>query len=221
MNSDNVLEIKKIIQKIVNEEKPKTVKQLINKTAIITGNDEQEIYFAIQELEKNKIIRLGSPTLLRELPTTVNEYLFRNRYFSIEFWIIIFLICAFFPVGMLIPADSSFQFLRVIIGVLFGLFIPGWTITNLVFPKLYEKIDQLERVLIAVGMNIGIIIFSGLILNEIWLIDSVPFVIIIGSFTFLMHLLSVTVRILIGSNKIQIKLPKISTLRKKVRKDEK
>ncbi|MCK5141313.1 MAG: DUF1616 domain-containing protein [Candidatus Heimdallarchaeota archaeon] len=228
MNSVDISEIKKVIQKIMNEDKPKTVKQLMTRTIAVTGKEERVIYSAIQELEKNNIIKLGSPKIIRELPKSVHEYLFRNKYFAVEFWTLLILICMFVPVGLFIPADSFFSFLRIIIGVLFGLFIPGWTITNLIFPRLYENIDQLERVLLAVGMNIGIIIFSGLILNAIWLIDSAPFVIIIGSFSLFIHLLSVIFRILLGSKIIKLKskvfiakLSEISFFKKKVRKDEK
>lgn len=228
MNSVDISEIKKVIQKIMNEDKPKTVKQLMTKTIAITGKEDHEIYLAIQELEKTNIIKLGSPKITRDLPKSVHEYLFKNKYFVVEFWTLLILIIIFVPVGLFIPVDSFFSFLRIIFGVLFGLFIPGWTITNLIFPRLYENIDQLERVLLAVGMNIGIIIFSGLILNAIWLIDSAPFVIIIGSFSLFIHLLSVTFRILLGSNIIKAKskiflakLTKISFFKKKVRKDEK
>lgn len=227
MNSANISEIKKVIQKIMNEDKPKTVKQLIKKTMAITGKKEEEIYLAIQELEKTDIIKLGSPKIIRELPKTVEEYLFRNKYFVLEFWILSFLICAFVPVGLFVSSDSSFSFLRIIFGILFGLFIPGWTITNLIFPRLYENIDQLERVLLAVSLNIGIIIFSGLILNAIWLIDSVPFVIFVGVFSFFIHLSSVIFRILLGSNTIKAKskmvltkLSKINIFKNKVKKDE-
>ena len=228
MNSVDISEIKKVIQKIMNEDKPKTVKQLVTKTVTVTGKEEREIYLAVQELEKTNIIKLGSSKIKRELPKSVHEYLFRNKYFVVEFWTLLILISMFVPVGLFIPADSFFSFLRIIFGVLFGLFIPGWIITNLIFPKLYENIDQLERVLLAVGMNIGIIIFSGLILNAIWLIDSAPFVIIIGSFSLFIHLLSVVVRILLGSKtlkvkskKILTKLSEISFFKNKVRNDEK
>jgi hypothetical protein len=228
MNSVDISEIKKVIQKIMNEDKPKTVKQLVTKTLTVTGKEEREIYLAVQELEKTNIIKLGSPKITRELPKSVHEYLFRNRYFVVEFWTLLVFISIFFPVGLFIPADSFFSFLRIIFGVLFGLFIPGWIITNLIFPRLYENIDQLERVLLAVGMNIGIIIFSGLILIAIWLIDSAPFVIIIGSFSLFIHLLSVVVRILLGSKTLEVKskkiltkLSEISFFRNKVRNDEK
>ena len=228
MNSSDISETKKTIQKIMNEDKPKTVKQLITKTIAVTGEEEREIYLAIQELENNNIIKLGSQKITRELPKSVHEYLFSNKYFAVEFWTLLILISVFVLVGLLIQADSIFSFLRIIFGVLFGLFIPGWTITNLIFPKLYENIDQLERVLLSVGMNIGIIIFSGLILDAIWLIDSLPFVIIISGFSLLTHLLSVVFRILLGSEIIKMrsrkflsKLSEINIFKKKVKNDEK
>jgi uncharacterized membrane protein len=212
----------------MNEDKPTTVKQLITRTIAVTGKHERDIYLVIQELEKTNVIKLGSPKITRELPKSVHEYLFRNKYFVVEFWTLLILISMFVPLGLLIPADSFFSFLRIIFGVLFGLFIPGWIITNLIFPRLYENIDQLERVLLAVGINIGIIIFSGLILNAIWLIDSAPFVIIIGSFSLFIHLLSVVVRILLGSKTLEVKskriltkLSEISFFKNKVRNDEK
>jgi hypothetical protein len=228
MNSIDISETKKVIQKIMNEDKPKTVKQLMTETIAVTGKKEREIYLAIQELEKTNVIKLGSPKITRELPKSVHEYLFGNKYFVIEFWTLLILISIFVPVGLFIPVDSFFSFLRIIFGIIFGLFIPGWTITNLIFPKLYENIDQLERVILAVGMNIGIIIFSGLILDTIWFIDNVPFVIIISGFSLFTHLSSVIFRILLGSNIIKMKsktllskLPEIKIFKKRVRQDEK
>jgi uncharacterized membrane protein len=197
----------------MNEDKPKTVKQLIEKTQETTGENDKEIYLAIQELEKNNLIKLGSSKIKRELPESLEKYLFGKNYFVIEFWVLTILICTFFPIGLLIPADSTFFFVRIVFGVLFGLFIPGWTVTNLIFPRLYENIDQLERVLIAVGINIGIIIFSGLILNDVWLIDSISFVLTIGIFSIIIHILSTILRILIGSKVIELEYGKI---RKKV-----
>ena len=79
----------------------------------------------------------------------------------------------------------------------FGFFISGWVIVNLVFPKLYERIDQLERVLIALGVSIGISIFTGLILNDVWIINSLSFVIVLGSLTIILLALSTLLRILI------------------------
>ncbi len=203
MNKQDMSGLKKIIQKILSEEKPKTVRELVKRAIDSTGKSKDEIYGLIQDMEKEKIIRLGSPRIERILPESITSYLFKPHYFSIEFWIIVFLTLIFFPIIILIPPDSSFLFLRVIIGTLYGILIPGWVITNIFFPKLYETIDQTERVLISIGINIGILIFTGLVLNTVWIIDSLSFVIVIGSLTILSLLASVAIRILIGSNRIK------------------
>lgn len=195
--------LKKIIQKILSEEKPKTIRELVKKTIDSTGKSKEEIYGLIQDLEKENIIRLGSPRIERILPDTIISYLFKLHYFSIEFWIIVLFTSIFFPIILLIPPDSPMLFLRVIMGTLFGILIPGWVITNIFFPKIYETIDQTERVLISMGINIGISIFTGLVLNTVWIIDSLSFVVVIGSLTIVSLLVSTAVRILIGSNRIK------------------
>ena len=203
MNEQELNGLKKIIQKILAEEKPKTVRELVEKTRNITGKSKEEIYGLIQDLEKSKIIYLGSPKIERTLPISLSSYILKLHYFSVEFWLIILLTSVFFPTIILIPSDSSFLFLRVIMGLLFGIFIPGWAITNIFFPRIYETIDQLERVLISLGINIGIAIFSGLMLNTVWIIDSLSFVVVIGSLTIIALLISTIIRILIGSGKFK------------------
>ncbi|NPD87949.1 MAG: DUF1616 domain-containing protein [Asgard group archaeon] len=204
MNKQETNGLKKIIQKTLADEKPKTVRELVKKTIDLTGKSKEEIYSLIQELEKTKTIRLGSPKIKRILPETLYSFVFKLHYFSIEFWLIGFLILIFFPIIIFIPPDSPILFLRVIMGILFGIFIPGWVITNILFPRIYEKIDQTERVLISIGINIGISIFTGLILNTVWIIDSIPFVIVIGCLTIVALLISTAIRILLGSNRHKV-----------------
>lgn len=220
MNSANTSEVKKIILKVMNDDKPKTVKQLIAKTVSSSGKEEQEVYEAVRELEKEKAIHLGAPKIERDLPKTLNNYIFKRSYYAIEFWIIVSFIVAFLIIGILVEPDSPFSFLRVIVGSLAGLFIPGWVTANLIFPKIYEKIDQLERVLISLGINIGVTIFIGLLLDQIWAINSMAYVTALVSFTLIVHIASVVLRILLGSEKIKINLPKIKFFKKRGKKDE-
>jgi uncharacterized membrane protein len=207
--------LEKIIQKILTDEKPKTVRELVKKTVDLTGKSKEEIYGLIQELEKVKVIQLGSPNIERNLPETLSGFLFKVHYFSIEFWLIGFLTLIFFPIILLISPNSPLLFMRVIVGLLFGIFIPGWVITNILFPKIYEKIDQTERVLISIGINIGISIFTGLILNSVWIIDSMSYVIVVGCLTIVCLLISAVIRILIGSNKHRIVTDWLKSLFKK------
>jgi len=197
MTEHETSDIRETVLKVLSEEKPRTVKQLVQKTIDLTGKEQPEIYEVIQGLEKEKTIKLGSPRIDRIPPKSLTSFFFKLHYFSIEFWTILFLTIIFFLSVPLIQENSPFSFVRIIVGGIFGFFIPGWVIVNLVFPKIYEKIDQLERVLIAIGVSIGISIFTGLILNDVWIINSLSFVIALGSLTILILALSTLLRILI------------------------
>lgn len=53
------------------------------------------------------------------------------------------------------------QTLQIIIGLLFGLFIPGFLLTL----SLFKKIDLLERVALSIGLSIAVDVFVGLFLG--------------------------------------------------------
>lgn len=218
MNKTNNNTIEKAILRTLQYEKPKTVKKLIERTVELTSGDKYEVYLIVQELERTKRIHLGSPKIIRKLPESIPEYFVKFNYFSIEFWSIFLLTILFFPIIILIPEESSFLFLRVIFGFLFILFIPGWSITNLFFPKLYETIDQFERILIATGLNVGIAIFSGLILNQVWIINSTAFAIVIGSFTFVISILSSLLRVYIASSRSKKLLMLLENIKLKIKR---
>ncbi len=53
---------------------------------------------------------------------------------------------------------------RVIVGILFLLFIPGYTLVAALFPK-KNSLDAIERVALSTGMSIAIVSLTGLALN--------------------------------------------------------
>ncbi len=202
MKNSTSSSVEKTVRKILTEEKPKTVRKLIQRTLELTKAEEKQIYQIIRDLESKEVIQLGAPKITRKLPKSISEYLFKMNYFSIEFWIIIGFCASFFLTVLLIPETSPVLFIRTIFGGLFGILIPGWVITSFVFPRLNEAIDQYERILYSLGINVGILIFSGLILNQIWVIETLSFVIIIGSFTLFALFSTVFLRLLISSGKL-------------------
>ena len=196
--------VKQIIQKILTEEKPKTVRKLSERVIELSKKDKLFVYNIIREMENKGEIHLGSAKIERKLPKTIKQYFLEVHYYSLEFWILFGLSIIFFLVVLLISTDSPLYFLRVIMGIIYGIVIPGWAISNVIFPKLYETIDQIERTLLAIGINIGAMIFGGLILDKIWAIENLAFVITLGSLTIIALILSALVRIIIGSEKVSL-----------------
>jgi len=212
MNRNESSEVKKMIKEILAKEKPKTVKKLSDRVIELSKKNIDIVYDAIKEMEMEGEIKLGSPKIERKLPDTISNYLFKSRYFSIEFWLLVGLTVIFTIATLLIPTDSPFQFLRTIMGIIYGLFIPGWAISCVVFPKLYETIDQIERTLVAIGINIGTMIFGGLILNQIWAVDNLPFVVMLSSVTIISLVVSATIRILLGTGRIDLGYKRIKNI---------
>ena len=66
MSNYDKSETRKEIQKILVEEKPKTVRELVKKTVVTTGKEKEEIYQIVKKLEKERIIKLGSQKVVSE-----------------------------------------------------------------------------------------------------------------------------------------------------------
>jgi hypothetical protein len=76
-----------------------------------------------------------------------------------------------------VPPDSPWGAIRLVLGLVFVLFIPGYVTVEALFPKSSE-FDSLERFALSVGLSIAIVMFVGLVLNYTpWGIRLTPIVI--------------------------------------------
>ena len=86
----------------------------------------------------------------------------RDRPYDI--YLIIFLSTLLFLIIWLLPGTKS---LRVVLGLPFILFFPGWVTVSALFPE-KRGLDFLERVAISFGLSIAIVPLLGLALNYTW-----------------------------------------------------
>ena len=63
--------------------------------------------------------------------------------------------------------------LRIILGLPFLLFFPGYTLIAALFPRKGD-LDSVERIALGFGVSIGAVILTGLVLNFIWRLDVYP-----------------------------------------------
>ena len=81
--------------------------------------------------------------------------------------------------------DVPYIYIRNILGTIFVLFIPGYTLIKTLFPE--KEIDNTERVALSIGMSLVLVPLVGLILNYTpWGIRLTP--VIISNFTLTMFL---------------------------------
>ena len=97
---------------------------------------------------------------------------------KMEVLLIILLTLATIPLALLATGP-----LRVVVGILFLLFIPGYTLVAALFPR-KNSLDAIERIALSTGLSIAIVALTGLALNYTpWGIHLRPVLISITSFT--------------------------------------
>ena len=192
------------ILEIIDKEKPRTVKQLIQLAVQRTGLSREQVFTIIRQLEKEGMLRLKSVKKIPPIPNSLQEYLFQNNFYAIEFWSIIAFSVVFIATTK-IPNTSNLFFIRVITSFIYTLFVPGWVLTNIFFPRLYETIDLFERILLSMGLSLGINLLLGFALNAMFEITT--FSLSVSTFTTSLVLLifGVVMRLFVAGNKMGLK----------------
>ncbi|MFC1926012.1 DUF1616 domain-containing protein [Chloroflexota bacterium] len=82
---------------------------------------------------------------------------------------------------VLVVSISSSTWLRVLFGLPFILFFPGYTLIAALFPR-KEGLSGIERLALSFGLSIAVVPLIGLILNYTWSIKLYPIVLSLGFF---------------------------------------
>ncbi len=82
---------------------------------------------------------------------------------------------------VLIISYVDIQVLRVLLGIPFILFFPGYTLLAALFPK-NNDLTSIERVSISFGVSIAVVPLIGLVLNYIWEVQLIPLLFSVTAF---------------------------------------
>jgi len=162
----------------VKKEKPRTVRQLIS--LLQTGNNltEDNIMKHILELQnQGKLTLKENP---KPPPTSPTAYVLSTQV--CWFWITMALVIAAATSVFTIPENSfSLVYIRYVLGLLFVLFLPGYSFIKALFPKQVpiptksEELDYIERIALSIGMSLALVPITGLLLNYTpWGIKTTP-----------------------------------------------
>jgi hypothetical protein len=161
-------QIKEIILEIVKKQKPETTNQLIQLIQEKTKMTEQEIINLVIELENEDKLQLTQKKNF--VYTTPNAYIYSRN--AAWFWITIATSIATVIAVFTIPEDAyPMVYLRSALGVVFVLFLPGYTFIKTLFPSKLpiptssENMDNIERAALSFGMSLALTPIVGLILN--------------------------------------------------------
>jgi hypothetical protein len=163
-------EIDRQISQILKEERPETVDALVMLVQRKLQRPEKEIRDRILYLEvKNKIRFKPEESLPAE---KLGAYLRSNEAYW--YWTVLILASITALLVFVIPDDAvPFVYARNVLGVIFVIWLPGYTLIKTLFPR--KELDNTERAALSLGTSIALIPLVGLLLNySPWGIRPVP-----------------------------------------------
>jgi len=152
--SENLIQNK--IQELIHSNKRITVNELISnsKNFGIKSNESAKELF---KMIKNKLVILEDPSP----PKNFSHYIF--SIYSLDFWIILALL-SLTIISIYFSSFLLILYLRYILGSLFVLFLPGYSLIEFLYPK-KEELMPLERLALSIGLSLALVPLIGLLLN--------------------------------------------------------
>lgn len=146
-----------LILTIVKEKHPKTVKQLMHLAQEKSSFSKEEIMNAIIEL--NNTGKLSFNNLKINSKPKGYNFLLQTMWY----WVTLVLVVAASLSINISETSYPLVYVRYILGSIFVLFFPGFTIVKVIFPT--KKTNPLERVAQSVGLSLSFVPVIGLLLN--------------------------------------------------------
>ena len=157
-----------IIDETIRKENPGTVDRLVER--VIEQNPSitrQEVLRAVNSLHDQNKLRLTSTT---PITPEISAYLRTSQ--ATWYWITITLTVLSIICIFTIPENVyPIVMVRYILGAVFVLWLPGYTLTKALFPntlplKTSDKdLDSVERIALSFGMSLALVPIIGLLLN--------------------------------------------------------
>jgi hypothetical protein len=149
------------------ESQPQTVQELVNIVKQTAQATDKQIINSIVKLQNQGRLKVTAP------PTSITK---ASAYLKTAqaswYWITLALTIATMGVVFTIPADSyPPAYIRQGLGIIFVLWLPGYSLTRILFPKQVLKstsdkdLDTTERVALSIGLSLALASVVVLLLN--------------------------------------------------------
>jgi uncharacterized membrane protein len=122
------------------------------------GHEVYEIAKALYKLSRKRLLRLVDPSS----PKRFSDYLL-SRY-NLGFAVAVLLVSLCLVSIYLSWLSPVFAALRMALGSIFVLFLPGYSLVEALYPK-EEDLSPLERLALSIGLSLALVPLVGLLLN--------------------------------------------------------
>ena len=172
-NKHGLSKLDRSIIKILSNEHPKTVTQLIKLVQLKNDIPEQEIVERVLLLKDQ-----GKIVLKDQLPLsfTLKDYILSVH----AYWYLLIVAVAAVTATLILAnlertpiIGDILLYARYLLASVFVLFLPGYSFIKALFPV--KEIDNVERIALSIGMSLAIVAINALILNYTpWGISTTP-----------------------------------------------
>jgi hypothetical protein len=155
------LSIKEYILSVTKNQKPETVRQLVEIVQQKYPLKQQEITDILAQLENEGIIHFTKKEPYTRL--TLREYALSSK--AAWFWVTIAVAAATSIAAFTIPEDAfPLVYVRYVLGTVFIVWVPGYALVKALFPT-KKEMDSIERAALSIGLSLALVPIVGLILN--------------------------------------------------------
>jgi len=149
-----------VILKVLKTKRPKNVKELVHFVQEQVSASLDDITREVKNLQREGLVTLEESTT----PTNrLSDFLSSRKnvwfWFSISLTLLAFISILFFP-----ESGTPLSYLRYAFGFLFAVFLPGYCLTEALFPR-RNSMDEIERFTFSVGLSFAITALVGLFLS--------------------------------------------------------
>lgn len=163
-SSSNDREITGKILEIINQKRPSSVKQLVNLSKESIDLPEKKIFEYVLKLRADGLISLKDQNLASENWSTGDEP------DTLWFKIVIAIGAVAAVAALFVPSDLfPWAYARNVLGVIFTLFLPGFTFGKAFFPKTFDEgaskdLEKIQRIVLSIGLSIALVSITSLAL---------------------------------------------------------
>ncbi len=170
---------RKTIEDTVKSKHPETVRQLAQIIMADRAIGETDFVATVKEMANDGTLVLQPPSYEIE---SVWDYLFTLTLAGWLWGSFVVIALALLAVS-LIPDLFPLNTVRWLLGSILVLYLPGYSLIQLLFPK-GKEIDSLERFALSIGLSLAVVPLIGLVLNFTpWGIRFAPITMSLGTFT--------------------------------------
>jgi hypothetical protein len=178
--------------------RPRNVRDIVNYLkSNINGKlelDDDEIIYAIKRLEFKRILLYSRKVSFKEFMT--------DFYLGMTLWLVAMSTAATLLSIYILPESMPWSIVRIIAGGVFVLFVPGYALVQLLFPK--KEMDLIERVAFSIGLSLAVVPLVGFLLNySPWGIRLDPIVVSISLLSIVLAFASVYRKYMINKSIVE------------------